>query len=240
MKPSTEKRTQALKALMGPTHLALEPKIMSEDKTPQESKFVACNTILDQQNANTEQMLKAQMLLKRLIEKEISKLAQQLGIEAEELQAWIDLQIKAPEKCVLRLLRVAQKMGLDPLMEEISSMQYEDNHWDIYVSVDAWIRLLNQHESFNGISFGQSETLIDGIPEWMECAIYRKDRIQPLIVREYFQEVKRNQENWKNMPRRMLRHRALQQGARLALGGAESMWLGSYFNQSSSDTSSED
>jgi len=218
MKSITEKRTQALKALMGPTHLALEPKIMSENKTPQESKFVACNTVLDQQNANTEQTLKAQMLLKRLIEKEISKLAQQLGIEAEELQAWIDLQNKVSEKCVLRLLRVAQKMGLDPLMEEISLIQYENNHWDIYISVDAWIRLLNQHEAFHGISFSQSEVLIDGTPEWMECAIYRKDRMQPLIVREYLQEVKKDQENWKNMPRRMLRHRALQQGARLAMG----------------------
>jgi RecT family len=220
MKTSTEKRTQALKALMGPTRLALEPKIISEDETPQESKFVACNPTLDQKNINTEQTLKAQILLKRLIEKEISKLAEQLGIEAEELQAWIDLQSKSPEKCVLRLLRVAQKMGLDPFMEEIRLIQYEDNHWDIYISVDAWIRLLNQHETFNGISFSQSEVLIDGTPEWMECAIYRKDRMQPLIVREYLQEVKKDQENWKNMPRRMLRHRALQQGARLAMGFA--------------------
>jgi len=143
--------------------------------------------------------------------------AQQLGIEAEELQAWIDLQSKVPEKCVLRLLRVAQKMGLDPLMEEISSIQYEDNHWDIYISVDAWIRLLNQDEAFTGISFSQSETLIDGIPEWMECAIYREDRAIPTTVREYLGEVKTKQPAWNEMPRRMLRHRALQQCARIAL-----------------------
>jgi RecT family len=217
MKPSTEKRTQALKALMGPTHLALEPKIISENETPQDSKFLTCDRTLDQQSLNTEQTLKAQMLLKRLIEKEVSRLAQQLGIEAEELQAWIDLQTQVPEKCVLRLLRVAQKMGLDPLMEEISVIQYEDNHWDIYISVDAWIRLLNQHEAFHGISFSQSEMLIDGVPEWMECTIYRKDRKTPTTIREYLSEVKTKQPNWHEMPRRMLRHRVLQQCARLSI-----------------------
>ena len=108
-------------------------------------------------------------------------------------------------------------MGLDPLMEEISSIQYEDNHWDIYISVDAWIRLLNQDEAFTGISFSQSETLIDGIPEWMECAIYREDRAIPTTVREYLGEVKTKQPAWNEMPRRMLRHRALQQCARIAL-----------------------
>ncbi|WP_150119891.1 recombinase RecT [Polynucleobacter asymbioticus] len=56
------------------------------------------------------------------------------------------------------------------------------------------------------------------IPEWMECAIYRKDRILPITVREYFVEVKGQSEIWQKMPRRMLRHRVLQQCVRLAMG----------------------
>jgi hypothetical protein len=52
----------------------------------------------------------------------------------------------------------------------------------------------------------------------MECIIYRKDRSQPTAVREYFDEVKGEQAIWQKMPRRMLRHRVMQQCARLALG----------------------
>ena len=64
---------------------------------------------------------------------------------------------------------------------------------------------------------GQADTLIDGVPEWIECAIYRKDRTVPTTVREYLTEVKGENEIWRKMPRRMLRHRALQQCVRLAI-----------------------
>jgi hypothetical protein len=56
----------------------------------------------------------------------------------------------------------------------------------------------------------------EGIPIWMECCIYRKDRILPIVIKEYFDEVKSEHPGWKELPRRMLRHRAIQQCARLA------------------------
>jgi hypothetical protein len=52
----------------------------------------------------------------------------------------------------------------------------------------------------------------------MECTIYRHDRILPIIVKEYLDEVKTDQLYWQQMPRRMLRHRVIQQCARLAFG----------------------
>jgi hypothetical protein len=52
----------------------------------------------------------------------------------------------------------------------------------------------------------------------MECSIYRNDRILPIVVKEYFDEVKTEHVSWENMPRRMLRHRTIQQCARLAFG----------------------
>lgn len=39
----------------------------------------------------------------------------------------------------------------------------------------------------------------------------------PITVREYFVEVRNSHEMWQKMPRRMLRHRALQQCVRLAI-----------------------
>ena len=50
----------------------------------------------------------------------------------------------------------------------------------------------------------------------MECTIHRSDRPISTTAREYLAEVRYDSDIWKKMPRRMLRHRALQQCARLA------------------------
>jgi hypothetical protein len=52
----------------------------------------------------------------------------------------------------------------------------------------------------------------------MECTIYRNDRILPIVIKEYFEEVRTDHLSWQQIPRRMLRHRVIQQCARLALG----------------------
>ena len=52
----------------------------------------------------------------------------------------------------------------------------------------------------------------------LRCSIYRKDLVLPITVKEYYQEVKTSERIWQTMPRRMLRHRTLQQCARLAFG----------------------
>ena len=111
-----------------------------------------------------------------------------------------------------------QRYYLDPLNEEIGFTQYEDANWSVFITVEGCSKLLNRNEQFNGLLFSQSDQLIDGVPEWIECSIYRRDRIIPITVREYLVEVKTNQSIWQKMPRRMLRHRALQQCVRLAIG----------------------
>ena len=154
-------------------------------------------------------------LMDRLIKKEISTCAGLIGVEADELQAWIDLQIAVPAKTTLTLLRVAKQYELDPLQEEVLLTQYDD-HWQVSISVDGWIKLINRHPAFAGMSFTESPETDQGLPLWMECMIYRSDRAIPTTVREYFTEVKTDSDIWKKMPRRMLRHRTLQQCARLA------------------------
>jgi hypothetical protein len=111
-----------------------------------------------------------------------------------------------------------QHWHLDPLKEEIGFAQYEDGNWQVFISIDGCSKLLNEHSQFNGLTFNQADTLIEGVPEWMECSIYRRDRIMPITVREYFVEVRNSNDLWQKMPRRMLRHRALQQCVRLAFG----------------------
>jgi hypothetical protein len=144
-----------------------------------------------------------------LIEKEIISVASLLEINGLELKAWIDLQIEVPAKTILSLLRTMQHWHLDPIKEEIGFTQYEDGNWQVFISIDGCSKLLNQHSQFNGLVFNHADTLIEGVPEWMECSIYRRDRIMPITVREYFVEVRNTHDMWQKMPRRMLRHRAI-------------------------------
>jgi len=153
-----------------------------------------------------------------LIKKEIGGAATLLEIDAQELKAWIDSQIEVPAKTVLSLLRTMQHWHLDPLKEEIGFAQYEDGNWQVFISIDGCSKLLNEHGQFNGLVFNQADALVEGVPEWMECSIYRRDRIMPITIREYFVEVRNTNTLWQKMPRRMLRHRALQQCVRLAFG----------------------
>jgi hypothetical protein len=156
-------------------------------------------------------------IFNELIAKEIASAASVLEINKLELKAWIDLQIEVPAKTILAMLRTMQHWHLDPLKEEIGFTQYENGNWQVFISIDGCSRLLNEHTQFNGLVFNQADTLVEGVPEWMECSIYRRDRIMPITVREYFVEVRNSHEMWQKMPRRMLRHRALQQCVRIAL-----------------------
>ena len=156
-------------------------------------------------------------LFNGLINKELARAAAGLGIDEGELKAWIDLQIEVPAKTILTLLRSMQSLHLDPLCDEIGFTQYDDGQWQVFITIEGCSKLLNQHPQFNGLVFNQADTLIDGVPEWMECTIHRKDRTVPTTVREYLTEVRGENPIWQKMPRRMLRHRALQQCVRLAI-----------------------
>jgi hypothetical protein len=169
-------------------------------------------------SANDQNLTLPIKLVNQLITKEIAKTADALELDSEELQAWVDLQVMTPSRTLLSLLRIARGYHLDPLKEEVALALYDDCHWQAYITVEGYSKLLNNHPAFDGIVFTQSEESTNGIPIWMECTIYRKDRSCPIVVREYFEEVKGDQAIWQKMPRRMLRHRVMQQCARLAVG----------------------
>jgi len=158
------------------------------------------------------------VLIQALIQKEIIAAAQLIEIDPLELFAWMDLFKAVPEKTRLCLLRMILEYRLDPLKEELFLHCYDNGQWQVLISVDGWIKLISRHSHFVGMAFTESSQMINDIPTWIECAIYRSDRTMPMVVREYFVEVKQETQIWQKMPRRMLRHRALQQCARLSFG----------------------
>lgn len=158
------------------------------------------------------------LLIEQRIKAILGAAAKLLKHEVCDLQMWFDSLVKVPNIQKLSALYLMMKYALDPLCDEVSFLQWSKDQWLPYITIDGWTKLMNQHAAFAGICFSESPEVVDGIPVWMECVIYRTDRIQPISVREYFTEVVTENALWKNMPRRMLRHRTLQQAIRLAFG----------------------
>jgi len=210
----SSKRSHALKELLEKQENNL---LEIKDDLPFEASTQTVNTRTIQFGSDTpllptespSNLSKSIGIFHELIAKEIDSAATLLEINEQELRAWIDLQIEVPAKTILSLLRTMQHWHLDPLEEEIGFAQYEDGNWQVFISIDGCSKLLNEHSQFNGLVFNQADTLIEGIPEWIECSIFRRDRIMPITVREYLIEVRRDQDIWRKMPIRMLRHRAL-------------------------------
>lgn len=108
------------------------------------------------------------------------------------------------------LLLVAQQYNLNPFTKEIYAFPDKGGIVPV-VGLDGWSRIINEHKQFDGMDFEQDN-------ESCTCIIYRKDRSHPVKVTEYMSECKRTTGPWSSHPRRMLRHKAMIQCARLAFG----------------------
>lgn len=117
---------------------------------------------------------------------------------------------------LLALVVVSNEYGLNPLTKEIYAFPAKGGGIVPVVSIDGWIRMMNDHPQFDGIDYQFEHDAKGGL---VACTaiIYRKDRSHPTRVTEYLAECRRNTEPWK-MERRMLRHKATIQGARVAFG----------------------
>lgn len=145
-------------------------------------------------------------------------LVKELKIDAIELDNWCVQQETSPIKTMLTLLTHAKRYGLNPILGEIACDYSDELGWQVYLPIDGWIALILREPNFQGMVFTQAEREEYGLPIWMECTIYRSDRVVPMTVREYLSEVKTNHPAWQQIPRRMLRYKALQQCARLSFG----------------------
>ena len=122
-----------------------------------------------------------------------------------------------------RLLLLAERLGLDPLNNEIYATEVlpeSGKKLRIFyvVGVDGWSKIINSHPQFDGMKFLESAPGDDELPLYIECTIFRKDRKVATSVREYMYEAHTGQGAWLTHPRRMLRHKAMVQCARICFG----------------------
>ena len=122
-----------------------------------------------------------------------------------------------------RLLLLAERLGLDPLSNEIYATEVAPESGKkprifLVVGVDGWSKIINAHPQFDGMRFVESAPGEDELPQYFECTIFRKDRKVATSVREYMHEAHTSQGAWLTHPRRMLRHKAMVQCARICFG----------------------
>ncbi len=116
---------------------------------------------------------------------------------------------------LVALTVVANEFGLNPLVKEIYAFPAKGGGIVPVVSIDGWLRIINEHPQMDGIE--ATPVMDDGKLTAYTCSIHRKDRTYPTVVTEYLSECKRNTDPWK-MEHRMLRHKAVMQCARIAFG----------------------
>lgn len=149
----------------------------------------------------------------------VAKMADKFGVDQSKLMVTLKstaFKVKdgtATDEQMMALLIVADQYGLNPFTREIYAFPDKGGIVPV-VGVDGWARIINENPKFDGMEFSVTP---DG--EACTCTIYRKDRAHPISITEYLSECKRdNVQPWKSHPRRMLRHKAMIQCARLAFG----------------------
>ena len=144
-------------------------------------------------------------------------LASQFNISGNEAELVATLKATAfkgnvSDAQMTALMLVSGQYGLNPFTKEIYAFPDRNNGIVPVVGVDGWSRIINSHPQFDGMDFEQDN-------ESCTCIIYRKDRSHPIKVTEWMSECKRDGVGpWKSHPKRMLRHKAMIQCARLAFG----------------------
>lgn len=149
----------------------------------------------------------------------IQAMANRLNLTPAKLQETLRMTVfkGASDAEFAALIVVANEYKLNPLTKEIFAFPSKGGGITPVVSVDGWIRIINEHPMMDGIEFND---IVDekGNLYAIESVIYRRDRTRPIKVTEYMDECKGGGPAWQKTPKRMLRHRALIQGGRVAFG----------------------
>jgi len=143
----------------------------------------------------------------------LAKMAEKFSVDPNTLHRTLaDTVFKgATNEQTVALLIVADQYGLNPFTREIYAFPAKGGGIVPVVGIDGWLRIINSDPQFDGMEFEQDD-------DSCTCKIYRKDRTHPIIVTEYLDECRRNTDPWNTCPKRMLRHKAIMQCARVAFG----------------------
>jgi phage recombination protein Bet len=169
--------------------------------------------VIDPPTANVPAVLRSQKVSL------LAKIADRYGVEPTKMMDTLKAtafksSTPVSNEQMMALLIVADQYHLNPFTKELFAFPDKGGIVPV-VSVDGWARIINEHPMFDGVEF-----LFDANEQAMTCVLHRKDRSHAISVTEYMAECKRDTAPWRSHPRRMLRHKALIQCARVAFGFA--------------------
>lgn len=162
----------------------------------------------------------------------MARMAAEYGVDKDKLAKTLSTTIFAqregnqivpptPEE-MMTLLVICDQYKLNPFTRQVYAFAKGGKVVPI-VSIDGWLAIINRQPDYDGLTVRFSEKEIDiggvKVPEFCECSIRRKGMSQPITIPEYAREcfVQRSVV-WAQFPRRMLRHKAIIQCARVAFG----------------------
>lgn len=153
----------------------------------------------------------------------IAQLANKYSVSQDQMVAFLkQVAIKGssnkiPNHVFFNFCTLALKYDLDPFAKEVTMFPTKAGY-EVVVMVDGWSKIINSNKEFDGIEF-QDHLDGDGNMLAITCKIFRKDRKHPTVITEYMAECRNDESSyspWKRWPRRMLRHKAMIQCARIA------------------------
>lgn len=123
-------------------------------------------------------------------------------------------------------LTVCREYGLNPMVKQIYGFQTKSGQIEPVISIDGWLHLIRNHGNFKGLAVGVEWK--DGVNNGRRVPLYgwvefwttdgTFTRQEPFRWEEDFIECRRDTGPWKSHPSRMIRHKALIQGARYLFG----------------------
>jgi phage recombination protein Bet len=113
-------------------------------------------------------------------------------------------------------MMVAQKYDLDPFMNQIYAFPSKGGIIP-FLGIDGWIDMINREKKHRGLEVAEEEDA-EGKPVKTTVKIFVEGYDQPVTISERFSECYRNTSTWNSHPFRMLRHKAIIQGGRVAYG----------------------
>jgi len=142
---------------------------------------------------------------KAIVKQEQQSLVELIRVLFPQLQGVSDLEIA-------KAIALAKRLGLDPLRKEVHLVPFKGSV-QLVVSYLEYIKRAERSGKLDGweVRLGR-----DGLGEYAEVEIFRKDWKHPFKWRAYLEEVKKETQNWKAMPLFMLRKTAIAQAFRLA------------------------
>ena len=117
-------------------------------------------------------------------------------------------------------LAICYETGMNPFTREIFAYVAKSGNIEAIISVDGWLRKINEHPQYEGMEITEVNDEKTGKPISITAIAYRKDRTRHTPITEYYVECYRNTEPWNQMPHRMMRNKVIRQVARFTFGFA--------------------